>query len=131
MTIEYENKVLWKMCRTSIGVKGKTMPKVELCEGPQENLISIINSLGSPIDFTRDQFLEMAYAGAAHFGKQLTITDLPTPCPNCGGAIFEYIIDDDNGYQQKICECCKLSGPMASGKEGADKAWNQFFGNKR
>ena len=128
MTIEmYENKVLW--VRDGAHRNGGMLPCVKLCEGPTEELISIINSLGSPIDLDEDQFFEMIRAGAAHFGKKLIIEDIPMPCPYCGSTVFEYNNAVDQNHVQKFCERCFLSGPVGTGKIGADLAWDKVFGS--
>lgn len=128
MTIEYRrNKVLWERGTSPVGHTGRTVPVAKLCEGPEECLISIITGNGMPIDFDEAQFFEMCQAGAAHFGKKLTITDLPTPCPNCGGTVFDYVYGPTGRKLSKHCESCDLSGPSADDHDGADEAWNVFF----
>ena len=128
MTIEnHENKVLWKTCRTLTRVNGTPIPLVELREGPEEFMVEIVTGQGSPIYLTKLYFFEMIQAGAAHFGKKLTITDIPTPCPSCRGTVFSYANSINPDQMQKFCEKCFLSGPVGIGKAGADEAWDRMF----
>ncbi len=128
MTIEYGiNKILWEQETRPVGFRGRTLPALRLRPGPEKGLISIISSLGSPLDFDEDQFFAMAQAGAAYFGKKLEITNSPTPCPNCGATVFGYFRDSEFSRVQKFCDTCGLTGPYGVTENGADEAWELFF----
>lgn len=126
-----EDKVLWE--RKNSNSQGK---KITLCMDSYSKQLEII--IKTPLEnaectFTEGQFFEMAMAGAAYFGKEIALTDIIQPCPNCHSKLFEFYKCNgmSNGdpvvFIQKECRVCGLRGPRGLSEADADEYWDKVF----
>jgi hypothetical protein len=122
MIYREEDRLLWKRKNTLPTQAGLVLTPDD------KDGVELKHELGVKISFTKDQFYEMAQAGAAHFGDQVQFSPLPVLCPLCGGETEIVIHDNFNNdcYTRRQCKDCGLSGPVSPTKHGATEAFSRL-----